>query len=253
MDALYKVPLLIRCGNFFFRFRNAVFPLVLVPAILFVTPAFPDKTVVMDRWLDIPILAIGVLGEALRVLVVGYAYVKRGGVDKRIYAESLVTRGVFGHSRNPLYVGNGLIILSLLLMADSLWGYVLAVPFFVFAYVSIIAAEEQFLRRKFGPGFDDYCRRVNRWFPNFSGFRQSIEGMRFDWRRVVVKEYSSVFSWILGILAIEANETLWAPDIGAHAGFLAFLSATLVVALVAFFLARYYKKSGAFQRAGAGR
>jgi protein-S-isoprenylcysteine O-methyltransferase Ste14 len=212
MDSLYRNRLLIRCGNFLFRYRNVVFPLVIIPVIVIVTPLSPGEDFELDRWIDLPMLAVGVIGEALRVLVVGYDYIKRGGVDKRVFAERLVTRGVFAHSRNPLYVGNALILLSLLLMADNLWGYVIGGPFFVLSYVALVAAEEDYLRHKFGAEYEDYCRQVNRWIPNFADFRKSIEGMAFDWRRVIVKEYSSVFCWILGILAIELNEAVRSAD-----------------------------------------
>ncbi len=247
MDSLYGNRLLIKCGDFFFRYRNLIFPIVIIPLIFTVSPVFPGDDVKLDRWVDIPMLLVGLAGQALRVLVVGYAYIKRGGLNKQVYADKLVVRGVFGHSRNALYLGNILIIASLLMIADNYWGYVLGGPFFIFAYISIVAAEENFLRKKFADQYDDYCRRVNRWIPNFSGFSESIKDMDFRWGRVVVKEYSSFFSWLLAVLAIELSETLKVQDQPADKGFLIFLGVVFLISLAAFTAARIYKKSGAFK------
>jgi protein-S-isoprenylcysteine O-methyltransferase Ste14 len=244
MDGLYRHRFLIRCGHVLFRHRNYVFPLVLLPTILFVAPVFPVRGPAPDRWLDIVIILVGFAGEALRATVVGYAYIKRGGVNKRIYAERLVTTGVFGHARNALYLGNILMLASLLLMANDRWGYLVAAPFFVFAYVAIVAAEEDHLRATFGAEYEAYCRRVNRWIPDFRGFARSIEGLRFSWARVVIKEYSSFFAWVLAVLAIETIETLRVATVAGQAPFLGALLLLFVFSLATFGVARFLKKSG---------
>ena len=78
-------------------------------------------------------------------------------------ATSLVTRGVFGISRNPMYVG-----MLLLLLAFVVWlGEVSALLAVVIFFVSIdrfqIRSEEQSLRRNFGEAFTEYAKRVPRW------------------------------------------------------------------------------------------
>ncbi len=247
MDSLYGNRLLIKCGDFFFRYRNLIFPIVLIPVIFMASPVTSGDDASLGRWIDIPMLLVGLSGQALRVLVVGYAYIKRGGLNKQVYADKLVVRGVFGHSRNALYLGNILIIASLLMIADNYWGYVLGGPFFIFAYIAIVAAEENFLRQKFADQYDDYCRRVNRWIPDFSGFSESIKDMDFRWGRVVVKEYSSFFSWLLAVLVIELSKTIRVQGQPIDTGFLTFLGIVFLISVTAFIAARLYKKSGAFK------
>ena len=46
------------------------------------------------------------------MLTIGYEYIVRGGRQGKVYAEDLVQGGVFAHSRNPLYLGNLLIIVG---------------------------------------------------------------------------------------------------------------------------------------------
>jgi protein-S-isoprenylcysteine O-methyltransferase Ste14 len=70
------------------------------------------------------------------------------------------------------------------------------------AYASIIAAEEAYLREKFGAQFDAYCARVNRIVPRLTGLGQSIQGMTFNWRRLLLKEYNTFFMGVLQIVAL---------------------------------------------------
>jgi protein-S-isoprenylcysteine O-methyltransferase Ste14 len=91
-----------------------------------------------------------------------------------------------------MYLGNALITLGLAMVVNAWQFYLIGLPFIALMYASISATEEAFLREKFGAEFDAYCARVNRILPRLSGFRQSIQGMQFNWRRVVVKDYGTM-------------------------------------------------------------
>lgn len=75
----------------------------------------------------------------------------------------LVTEGIFRYSRNPIYVGD-----LLLLLAWAVWlgnGVALVwLPVFI-GYMNKmqIAAEEQALNLKFSGDYQEYCRKVRRW------------------------------------------------------------------------------------------
>jgi hypothetical protein len=46
---------------------------------------------------------------------------------------------------------------------------------------------------------------VNRFIPSFAGLRETVRGMRFDWQRVVRKEYGTLFLWywiVLGLIVL---------------------------------------------------
>jgi len=36
-----------------------------------------------------------------------------------------------------------------------------------------------------------WMQRVNRWLPSLGGLSQTLASMRFNWRRVLIKEYST--------------------------------------------------------------
>lgn len=235
---------LVTCGNFFFRYRNAIFPLVMLALFIIFPPEWPGAGERLDLLLDIAGLALALSGQALRAAVIGFAYIKRGGLNKKVYAHTLVTDGFFGICRNPLYVGNLLMQLGLLVIHGNPWVLLLGLAFFVFVYVSIVAAEERFLSGKFGEDYSAYCRAVNRWWPDVSRLAPSIEGIRFDWRRVVIKDYSTLCSNLVTALLLLAYEAVYRHGLTAAQsqlttyGMLLVLLGTVVLAI------RYAKKSG---------
>ena len=234
--------MMVKIGNFFFRYRNALFPLVFV--LLFLEGTWPvcDSEVV-EMWEIVIGIIVALSGQILRALTIGLAYIKRGGKKKQVYAEKLVQDGIFSHCRNPLYLGNLLILIGVGIAANSLPFILLGIPFFLFAYLAIIRAEENYLGKKFGREFKDYCERVNRIIPNFSGIGNTVKGMEFNWKRLIVKEYATPFVWITGLTFLIIKDTYL--DLGYEASkyIMWSLSILILVVTCAFFTAWYLKKS----------
>jgi protein-S-isoprenylcysteine O-methyltransferase Ste14 len=78
-------------------------------------------------------------------------------------ASSVVTDGVYGYTRNPMYVG-----LTALLTGWAVW---LSVPWLFLGPAALmlfltrfqIVPEERVMSSKFGREFDEYRKRVRRW------------------------------------------------------------------------------------------
>jgi protein-S-isoprenylcysteine O-methyltransferase Ste14 len=234
---------MILLGNFFFHYRNVLFPLVFLMALLAGKPDYPFARPDMNIAFDAAGVLLAVLGQALRILTIGYEYIIRGGKDRRVYATSLVQGGVFAHCRNPLYVGNLLIVVGLALVIHSRAFYLIFLPFIFLAYSAIVAAEEAFLFNKFGAEYTEYCRRVNRWWPRFAGFRRSVGDMRFNWKRVLVKEYNTTFVLAAALLCFE-RWGKFSIDGPAALPSVATLTAVVLLWLGLYLLVRTLKKSG---------
>jgi protein-S-isoprenylcysteine O-methyltransferase Ste14 len=189
-------------GRFLFRFRGVVFPALLLFALLVATPRHLLSDAKADAWLDVVGALVALLGLGVRAVTIGYEYIVRGGRNKQVYADNLVQGGVYAHTRNPMYVGNGLLVLGCALILHAPEFYLVALPLTALVYASIIAAEEAYLRDKFGAEFEAYRARVNRILPRLSAFGRLTEGMRFNWRRLLVKEYNTVFMAVLAILVL---------------------------------------------------
>jgi len=195
---------MIKIGNFFFKYRNILF--IFLYLLLFIPSPdlFSIKLFGPGYWVW-PIvigLLITITGQLIRGATIGLAYIVRGGKEGKVYAEDLVTTGIFNHCRNPLYVGNVLMLLGVGILANSLIYVFVVMPLFFFIYQTIVLAEENFLRNKFGEGFNDYCRRVNRWIPNLSHLSDTFNSMEFKWKRWILKEYNTQLVWLVGITLI---------------------------------------------------
>ncbi|MGQ0677807.1 MAG: methyltransferase family protein [Rhodospirillales bacterium] len=237
-------PLAVRYGNFLFRRRNAVFPAVIGALFVLLPPRPFLGDWAADRWLDLLGLLVCLSGQAFRAAVVGLAYIKRGGVDKRIFAAKLVREGMFAASRNPLYVGNLAVLAGVFLIHNNPYAYLIGGAFFLLSYRAIVAAEERYLRGQFGAGYEDYCRRVNRWWPSPGLIGPAVAGMSFNWRRLVIKEYGSFVSWVAMVLLVLAWQALAAEGWPAAASRLTGLALGLAAALALAGLVRWLKKSG---------
>ena len=78
-------------------------------------------------------------------------------------ADRLVTTGIFSRSRNPIYLGDALILAGLILRWDAVLSLPL-VPVFVWVIERrFVLPEEDRLRRKFRMEFARYCEKTRRW------------------------------------------------------------------------------------------
>jgi protein-S-isoprenylcysteine O-methyltransferase Ste14 len=194
---------------------------------------------------------IAALGQAARILTIGLAYIIRGGRDHKVYAEDLVTSGLYSHVRNPMYVGNFFLVIGLAIASNS-WVFALVgVPLSLGMHKAIVAAEEHFLRTRFGPQFDAYCERVPRWVPRLSGLASTVAGMQFDWRRVIAKEYAATFDWFSAV-AVVVLLNLWrANALDDAQGLTAAMVFVIAVRFFLWFAARQLNKASAAAAAKA--
>ena len=182
-------------GNFLFHTRNVLFP-VIIAAILFFYQPVPMGSVPGDYYLAMGLLII-TAGQAIRILTIGLSYIKRGGKNRKIYAKNLVTDGVFAHCRNPLYVGNILVVIGFMFISGNTAGIIIGSAVFMAIYRLIVFSEERFLAEKFGQAYNDYCADVPRWLPRFHGLGETIIQFEFDWPGVAVKEFGTLFTSLM--------------------------------------------------------
>jgi protein-S-isoprenylcysteine O-methyltransferase Ste14 len=77
---------------------------------------------------------------------------------------ALVTSGIHGWTRNPIYLGMFLIYGGIGVATHSAWVLILTLPLAVLIRYGVVAREEDYLERRFGDAYLDYKRRVRRWF-----------------------------------------------------------------------------------------
>lgn len=118
----------------------------------------------LEGWLTD--LASGVLiggGIVLAVLAVVEFRRHQTTVMPHQTPSSMVQSGIFKRSRNPIYLGDVLILTGLILRFDAVLSLVL-VPIFVWILERrFIEPEEDRLRRKFRADFARYAQKTRRW------------------------------------------------------------------------------------------
>lgn len=77
--------------------------------------------------------------------------------------KAIVSSGVYGFSRNPIYLAMTLLYVGVALLLDSLWVLLFAVPLLFLINFGVILREEKYLTAKFGKEYLDYKQRVRRW------------------------------------------------------------------------------------------
>ena len=238
---------MIHIGNFLFRYRNQAFPILIL--LLFLASPPPGEiwgSTALEGTLDVIAVLMALSGLALRTTVIGYAYIKRGGLNKKVYARNLVTEGMFGICRNPLYVGNLLIYTGVFLKHGNPWVASIGILSFLFMYQCIVYAEEDYLRNKFGGGYEAYCADVSRWLPRFSNFAKAVEGMAFNLNRVIGKDYSTISATLIALVLAEIYEHLAQPAPDQGGTDLLLLAALIALIGLTTGVVRILKKRGSF-------
>ena len=78
-------------------------------------------------------------------------------------ASSLVTSGIFKFSRNPMYLGMLIILLSITFKFNLIGGLIASLFFYIFITKFQIIPEEVAMNELFGNEFIDYSKKTRRW------------------------------------------------------------------------------------------
>jgi protein-S-isoprenylcysteine O-methyltransferase Ste14 len=230
-------------GNYLFKYRNALFPLVFLFAAATMHPKSLFRTPALDRALVAAGVALALAGQFFRLMTIGFDYIHRGGKNGQVYADRLVYGGMYAITRNPMYVGNATIAVGMTLVLGSPVAYAIIIPVFLFIYQAIISAEEEYLRRKFGDEYDRYCATVNRFLPSLRGIASLISNTRYDWKRALRQELSTVMGLLIGLIYMPVLRTYFLE--GRAAAEAAAWKATIAAAglSIFYFFLLYLKKN----------
>ena len=127
----------------------------------------------VDRLLPLPIPEIalvrwtaggGLIAVGLAIMAAGIRNFSHAAtpVPSSRPVRALVTTGIHGWSRNPIYVGMFLLYAGIGVAARSPWVLIIALPLVIILRY-VVAREETYLERRFGDTYRDYKARVRRW------------------------------------------------------------------------------------------
>ena len=111
-------------------------------------------------------VVVGVGGAALALwCAVTFAFVGRGTPLPFDPPRRLVVGGPYRVVRNPMAIGVALVLAGAALYYRSAWLFGFTALFLLIVHLFVISYEEPTLRRMFGNEYEDYVRRVGRWWP----------------------------------------------------------------------------------------
>ena len=158
---------MIALGNYFFHYRTTLSPML--PLLLLL----PGPILLLDAFAAALLgLIVALIGQIVRATTIGLEYIVRGGRNRWVFAETLVTGGLFSHTRNPMYLGKFFMVLGAGI-ASNRWPALLAiVAAYAFVYHAITLAEEHYLQENSARrslGIVARCRVGGRALPASSG------------------------------------------------------------------------------------
>lgn len=111
------------------------------------------------------VVGLLVLAAGVALLAMAIATMRRAktAIDPRKAPDHLVTGGPFALSRNPIYLGNTLIVLGFGLVFQVAWLVLTALLAAMLTTRLAIAPEERILAERFGKRYRDYAKRTRRW------------------------------------------------------------------------------------------
>jgi len=174
-------------------------PLILV-TVFCLRPTVPFGSPLLDTVSDILGVGVCALGQWLRMWAWGSnAAVGKWGVRDR---------GPYRLMRHPLYAGNFLIVVGLVMIFHNPWAYPLLLGPFAYLYHTITNMEEQRLRRRFSNDYHEYRKdEVPRFLPALANLGAAIQttlpfSLSLAWR----KEYESCCGWLAGVIVLQIYE-----------------------------------------------
>jgi len=185
-------------GDFLFKYRS-YFPLLLIIMGLFILTIKPfginkNNDLFLSDFLKQIAIYVGLLGLFIRAYTIGYNKKHTSGRNTSAgqVAESLNTDGIYSITRNPLYLGNYFMWLSLSMLTGFLGFAILFSLIFWLYYERIIYAEEQFLRTKFGDKYLVWSKQTAIFFPK--KLKISKNKIDYDWKDVLKRERNGLIA-----------------------------------------------------------
>lgn len=192
-----------KSGNRLFRYRGYI-PLILyvaaVPIIYFTDYShIPEIEKLAINGLSYLVAALGFFTRAWAIGTTPRG--TSGRNTRQQVAESLNRTGIYSMVRHPLYLGNFLVWIGIVIFTYNIYFIIIITLAFWIYYERIMFAEESFLRRKFGNVYNYWSEKVPAFIPAFRHFEPSE--IPFSFKSVLRREYSGFLAIVISYAFID--------------------------------------------------
>lgn len=193
-----------KSGNKLFRYRGQI------PVVLFLAAVpvvyFTDSSGLSQESKTIPTgIAVFLSFTGFVIRAISIATTPKGTSGRNTkegqVAESLNTTGIYSIIRHPLYLGNYLMWIGIVLFTYNFWFVIVVCLLFWLYYERIMFAEERFLERKFGDAYMNWANQTPPFLPCFKLYKKNV--IPFSVKSVFRREYSGVLATVTGFAFID--------------------------------------------------
>ncbi len=229
-------------GLWLFRWRSFI-PLLIIPLGLLALKDYGAmEKRVGYRWdnaWEAFCIVISFIGLLVRCYIVATTPKGTSGRNTKAQrADVLNTTGIYSLVRHPLYIGNFLIFLGVILFVKSYWFALVGVMAYVLYYERIIFGEESFLRGKFKEEFEKWAANTPVVFPKFSNWKKP--DLPFSLKSILRREYNGLLGTIACFTGIKLVGHYFASgNLQIWIGWWIFLAAGTAIFLILWFLKKF--------------
>lgn len=199
-------------GNFLFRYRGQIPVLLFALAVPFIY--LTDISVYSDsqiNWMTILAIVTSFLGFLVRAYTIATTPGGTSGRNtKEQIADFLNSTGIYSLVRHPLYLGNYLMWIGIVLFTFNIYFVIIVSLMYWLYYERIMFAEERFLEKKFGQEYFDWSSTKSAFIPRFSSYVKS--SVPFSLKSVLRREYSGVLASVVGFVFVEIVRNYFLKD-----------------------------------------
>lgn len=198
-----------KSGNWLFRYRGQLPVLLVFIAIPFtLTSPFPTLSDPIKLGVTVSAGLISFLGLWIRAITIGTTPRGTSGRNtQEQVAEVLNSTGIYSMVRHPLYLGNYLMWLGIMVYSFSISLVIITSLIYWIYYERIMFAEERFLERKFGEAYLNWSMLAPAFIPRFSGYKRS--SVPFSMKTVLRREYSGILATVLCFYVLDLSRTIF--------------------------------------------
>lgn len=182
-----------RQGTFLFRWRSYVPSIIILISFVFIKDYRYLNGNYHSHLLYMALcFLVSLSGAFVRAFTIGYTPARTSGRNtKEQIADEVNKTGIYSIWRHPLYIGNFLIFLGVVLISFSFSFTLIFILFYWFYYERIIFTEEWFMRTKFKENYLSWADKTPVFLPKFSNYQKP--GLDFSVRNILKREYPTLF------------------------------------------------------------
>lgn len=192
-----------KSGNYLFKNRGHI------PVLLFVIVIpviyFTDYPVLREFEYQLITgfaILLSVLGFIIRAISIGTTPLGTSGRNtKEQVAESLNSTGIYSMLRHPLYLGNFLMWIGIVVFTFNIYFVIIVSLAFWLYYERIMFAEERFLERKFGEKYMQWSEKIPAFLPSFKNYKTNE--VPFSFVSVLRREYSGFLATVVSFAFVD--------------------------------------------------